>query len=371
MQFDKIHLFSMERRMAKYKDSILSAIDQVISGSTLILGPVVENFEQSFADYLQITHAIGVANGTDALEIALKALGIPEGSVVGTVANAANYSSLASMASGMTPHYLDINPSTLLLDLDSVKKGLPDDCNALVITHLYGSPVPETKAIVDYCHSIGIYVIEDCSQAHGAHINLKKVGTFGDVATFSFYPTKNLGGIGDGGMIVTSSDSVAGKARQLRQYGWSDKYKIDLLGGRNSRLDAVQAAILDRMLVHLDEENETRRTLSNRITREVNNSVVHFLETAPGSVYHLLVLKTQHRSSLVLHLNQLGIEHGVHYPFIDSCQVGRSTVDWSENLPCTSVASDQILTIPMHPYLREDEVLRIVDALNGFKIIEV
>ena len=223
MQSDKVHLFPMERRMAKYKDSILSAMDEVISGSALILGPAVAKFEQSFADYLQITHAIGVANGTDALEIAFKALGIPEGSVVATVANAGNYSSSALMASGMSPHYLDINPSTLLLDLEGVKKGLTLDCKAIVITHLYGSPVPETVAIVDYCHSVGIYVIEDCSQAHGAEINLKKAGTFGDVSTFSFYPTKNLGGIGDGGMIATSIDSVAGKTRQLKQYGWSEK----------------------------------------------------------------------------------------------------------------------------------------------------
>jgi dTDP-4-amino-4,6-dideoxygalactose transaminase len=171
-------------------------------------------------------------------------------------------------------------------------------------------------------------------------------------------------------MIATSIDSVAGKARQLRQYGWSEKYKIDLLGGRNSRLDAIQAAILNKMLVQLDDENEARRTFSNRVIGEVKNSAIQFLMGTSGSVYHLLVLKTQHRDALVSHLNRSGIESGIHYPFVDSCQVGRNSVKWSANLPWTSVAIDQILTIPMHPYLREDEILRIVDALNAFKISE-
>jgi dTDP-4-amino-4,6-dideoxygalactose transaminase len=171
-------------------------------------------------------------------------------------------------------------------------------------------------------------------------------------------------------MIATSIDSVAGKARQLRQYGWSEKYKIDLLGGRNSRLDAIQAAILNKMLVQLDDENEARRTFSNRIIREVKNSAIQFPMGTSGSVYHLLVLKTQHRDELVSHLNRSGIESGIHYPFVDSCQVGRNSVNWSANLPWTSVATDQILTIPMHPYLREDEILRIVDTLNVFKISE-
>ena len=234
---------------------------KVIGSGWYVLGQAVETFELAFADYCNASSCVSVASGTDALEMALRALGVGEQDEVITVANAGGYSTAAILACGAVPRYIDISLENLLIDLSSLPELLNDRTKVIIVTHLFGQAVAMDR-VMEIADKAGISVIEDCAQPHGARWNGRPVGSLGAVGCFSFYPTKNLGALGDGGVVISSDPEIVFRLKQLRQYGWGSKYRSVLPGGRNSRLDEMQAAVLSVKLPYLDSWNAERRTVA-------------------------------------------------------------------------------------------------------------
>src|SRR3989338_4412087 len=264
----------LNRHTQPIQTALSAAIERVLRSGWFVLGPEVKAFEEEFAGYCGVSHCASLANGTDALELALRALEIGPGKTVLTVANAGMYGTAAILATGALPVYADILPDTLLMDVGDLRRILDrQPVDAVIVTHLYGLLADATE-IVRLAHARKIPVIEDCAQAHGAMLRGQKAGSFGDIGCFSFYPTKNLGALGDGGAIVTGRADLAERVRQLRQYGWSSKYHADLVGGRNSRLDEMQAAVLRVMLPMLDRWNGRRREIAARYTKKIAHPAI-------------------------------------------------------------------------------------------------
>ncbi|MRR13653.1 DegT/DnrJ/EryC1/StrS family aminotransferase, partial [bacterium] len=249
------------RQVRDLRHELGQALDSVVDSGWFIHGRSHQSFEAAFAEYCGVAACVGVANGTDALEIALRAVGCGPGTEVVTVANAGGYTTTACLAAGATPVFADVDAETLEMSPRALEQVLSPSTKAVVITHLYGQ-MAEVEALSALARSRGIAVIEDCAQAHGAVRGDKKAGSFGDLACFSFYPTKNLGALGDGGAIVTDNRELAERCTMLRQYGWAGKYDARIAGGRNSRLDEMQAAVLLVKLPHLDGWNERRRAIA-------------------------------------------------------------------------------------------------------------
>ncbi len=359
----------LQRRIQGNRDELIRAVESVIDGGRLVMGPGVSRFQESFAEYLGVKHCIGVANGTDAIEIALRAVGVQGGDRVATVANAGMYTTTALQAIGSVPFFLDVDPTTYNTTLAEVERALVAGVNAIVVTHLYGLAVPEISAIAERCSRAGVPLLEDCAQSHGARIAGRCVGTFGDAASFSFYPTKNLGALGDGGAVVTNSDRIANNVSKLHQYGWSDKYRVEVLGARNSRLDEIQAAILSVFLPKLDEANNRRRTIANFYSTNISSKFVSLPENyGENYVAHLYVVRTQWRDELRAHLKSLNIATDIHYPIPDHRQPAISKNCSKVNLPITERLSSQVMTLPCYPELTNDEVHRVAQAVNSWKI---
>jgi dTDP-4-amino-4,6-dideoxygalactose transaminase len=361
-----VRLFDAARVQQPYRQAIDAAIAAVLDSGRYVLGPAVAGFEQSFAQYCGVAHAIGVGNGSDALELALRALGIGSGATVVTVANAGGYASTAIRACGAIPRYVEIDADTLLIDPAALASVLAERPGAVIVTHLYGRLAAIERVVAD-CASIGVPVIEDCAQAHGAERAARRAGSFGAIGCFSFYPTKNLGALGDGGALVTGDAALAARVRALRQYGWATKYRVDLDHGRNSRLDELQAAILNAKLPRLDRDNQRRRAIVAAYDGGLRNPQVRPPAGRGGSddVGHLYVLRCSRRDALVAHLAALGIDSDVHYPLPDHLQPAWRVAQ-PPALPATEAAAAEILSLPCHPALTDEEVARVIDAVNGF-----
>lgn len=362
---NRVKIFDMSRRIEKYRKEIDLAIQSVIQSSNFILGKKVAEFETHFAAYVGAKYCTGVANGTDALELSLIALNLPKGSSVLTIANAGNYSSTAILAVGLIPHYIDVDAATLNTSLDIIERTYSENIKCVIVTHLYGNPVLDIQEIADFCKKNNIALIEDCAQAHGASVSGRKVGSFGDMGTFSHYPTKNLGGLGDGGSVTTNSAILKERLDKLRNYGWSEKYLIDLKDGRNSRLDEIQASVLCNLLPTLDESNAIRSKIAAKYYSDIQNPSISFPKSSPGSVHHLFVILTDYREQLQNHLDRQNIENTIHYPVIDSNQIMRGGL-LTDNLENTHWTSRRILTIPCNPEMTENEICRTIEALNSF-----
>jgi dTDP-4-amino-4,6-dideoxygalactose transaminase len=335
------------------------------------MGNQVFAFELEFSQYLSAGFCVGVANGTDALEISLRALGVKAGSKVATVANAGFYTSAAAGAIGADCVFMDVSPENGLLIFDEAKRAIQEESpDVLVVTHLYGQAVPDTKKISEFAKSLGVDVIEDCAQAHGAKLEDRLVGTFGDLSTFSFYPTKNLGGIGDGGAIVTSRSDLRDSLLKIRQYGWADKYLVTQFG-RNSRLDELQAAFLRLRLPSLEDSNYKRISAARRYSQEiVERPGILSKVSRPwdGSyVAHLFTLKTRPdlRESLMNHLTVGGVGNTIHYPVPDH-QQPISVSGSIENLKATERWSSSILTLPLFPSIKDSELQHVIDTVNSW-----
>lgn len=343
------------------------AFKEVLHSGWYALGPQVSRFEKAFADYCGASNAVGVANGTDALQLVLLGLGIGAGDVVVAAANAGCYGTHAILATHATPRYADIDPLSFTLTADTLAAVDWHRVKAVIVTHLFGlmAPMPEILALAE---SHGVAVIEDCAQAHGATLEGRRSGSWGAVGCFSFYPTKNLGALGDGGAIVTSDGELAGKIRQLRQYGWGRKYQSCLEHGRNSRLDEVQAALLMEKLPSLDAWNERRREIARYYaTAIVHPDIRHPSVFDDRYVAHLYVIRTRRRDSLSAHLGACGIPCDIHYPIPDYRQpslVGRFP---GISLPTTEAACAEILTLPCFPEMTGDETGQVADAVNSWK----
>jgi dTDP-4-amino-4,6-dideoxygalactose transaminase len=357
----------LSRHTEPIQEQLAAATKRVLRSGWFVLGQEVSAFETEFAEYCGTRHCVSVANGTDALELSLRSLGIGPGKTVATVANAGMYSTIAILATGAAPVYADTLPDTLLMDVADFEHILgQQQIDAVVVTHLYGL-VGEVPRIVRLAHDYGIPLIEDCAQAHGAVLHGKKAGSFGDVACFSFYPTKNLGALGDGGAVVTGREDLADNIRRLRQYGWGTKYRADVAGGRNSRLDEIHAAMLRVMLPLLDGWNARRREIAARYTRTLCNPAV--ITPAIGAeeyVAHLYVVRAAERNGLKQHLAEIGIPSDIHYPIPDYRQPFYRDQLIGLDRPFTAKACDEVLTLPCFPEMLDEEVDIVSDRINAW-----
>jgi len=339
------------------------AIERVLARGWFILGPEVEAFEQEFAQACGVQACVGVANGTEALEVALCALEVGPGDEVATVANAGYYSSTAIRAAGALPRYVDIEPGSMNMDPAALAASLSPRIRAVIVTHLYGR-MAAMSALLEVAGRAGVPVIEDCAQAHGAALEGRPAGSWGLAGCFSFYPTKNLGALGDGGAVVTSDAALAQRLRRLRQYGWREKYRCGLAGGRNSRLDEMQAALLRAKLPYLPAWNERRRAIARAYSAALRTAPVAVPEGfGEDYVAHLYVIRAPRRDELRNALAAQGIMAEVHYPVPDHRQ---ETAPGGPPLPATEQAVSEILTLPCFPELTEAEVELVSRAVLEF-----
>lgn len=367
MTLKAIPVNSLSRHIEPLKDVLTAAAAKVVGGGYFVLGPNVREFESAFASYCGVEHCIGVANGTDALELSLRALGISAGDRVAVVANAAMYGTSAVLACGAEPVFIDIDASSATMDTAALEVALSKgNIKAVIVTHLYGQ-LAEIEDLAALCRRHGVGLVEDCAQAHGARNTQGLAGSFGDIASFSFYPTKNLGALGDGGAVVTHRDDLAERVRKLRQYGWTQKYTNGIAGGRNSRLDEIQASMLLLMLPHLDHWNQSRRTIAERYAKGIRNERIH-LNTSAGESYvaHLYVVRCDDRVALQQHLIENGIQTDVHYPIPDHRQPCLEERFADVHLPLTERDCLTVLTLPCFPELTDSEIDQVIDACNRF-----
>lgn len=353
-----------------YRTAIDDAIKRVLDRSWLVLGPEVKNFEKLFADYIEVSHCRSVANGTDALELALRALGMQAGDKVATVANAGMYTSTALLAIGCTPIFMDVDVVTQVVTQNEVERALQQGAKAVVVTHLYGQAQSNIADIAAKCHAAGVTLVEDCAQAHGARVNGKRVGSFGDIGCFSFYPTKNLGALGDGGAVVCQDAVLAEKVDRLRQYGWSAKYQVVMAGARNSRLDEMQAAILSVFLSHLDSWNARRREIASQYSTCITHPEV-ILPLAAGEDYvaHLYVVRSPKRDMLREYLRNQDIATDVHYPIPDHQQPLFGSHFSNVHLPNTEKLAQEVLTLPCYPEMTPEDVELVINAVNDWPLV--
>ncbi len=329
------------------------------------MGPQHDAFEREFADYCGVTHCLGVGNGTDALEIGLRALGCGPGDEVITAANAGGYATTATLLVGATPVFADVDAATQLLTVQSVEPLISPATRAIVVTHLYGK-LADVQPIIELASMTGVRVVEDCAQAHGAQRGGQRAGSFGDLGTFSFYPTKNLGALGDGGALVTNDDRLAQTIRMLRQYGWDRRYHQVLPHGRNTRLDELQAAVLRKKLTALDGRNERRREIARRYADAAEGTPLALLPVGDDSVAHLIVGLHPNRDDLRQRLAARGVETAVHYPLPDHMQPALANASWrSLALEATELAADRVVTLPSFPELSDAEVDYVCDCLRA------
>jgi dTDP-3-amino-3,4,6-trideoxy-alpha-D-glucose transaminase len=348
---------------------INAALLQVCEKGRYILGGETKAFEQEFAAYNGVAHAIGVGSGTEALHLALRACGIGPGDEVITVSHTAVATVAAIELTGATPVMVDIQPDTYTLDPACLQKALSARTKAIIPVHLYGHPA-DLGPILSIARQAGLKVIEDCAQAHGAIYKGKRVGQWGDLACYSFYPTKNLGGLGDGGAVVTNDATLAENIRLLREYGWAERY-VSRISGMNSRLDELQAAVLRIKLRTLDESNASRRRLAARYDELLPGCGLTLPKAGPhiSHVYHLYVVRSSRRNELQQHLKNAGIGALIHYPM----PIHRQPAYWGRIPPGGAVlmeterASAEVLSLPMYPELTAVEQDTVVRALRAFK----
>jgi dTDP-4-amino-4,6-dideoxygalactose transaminase len=369
------------------KNEIDAAIAEVLSKTAFVGGPFVSSFEEAFADFCNVKRCVGVGNGTDALFIALKALGIEQGDEVITAANSFIATSEAITMAGANVVFVDINPQTYNIDTVKLREFAEEKCvfdqstsqlinqstkrtvRAVIPVHLYGQPA-DMAPIIELAEKYNLKIIEDAAQAHGAVYKGRRIGSIGDAACFSFYPGKNLGAYGDAGAVVTDDPDLANKIRMLANHGRTEKYNHET-EGVNSRLDAIQGAVLGTKLKHLDEWSESRcknAYLYNEYLEDVN--VVKPIEIDDvRAVYHLYVVRVQNgrRQNLQDHLKAAGISTGIHYPIaLPNLNAYKYLNHLPDDFPEATRASNEILSLPMFPELQESQIEYIAAKIKEF-----
>jgi dTDP-4-amino-4,6-dideoxygalactose transaminase len=349
-----------------HKKEIDEAIAKVLNKGWYILGEEVKAFEKEFASWTGAAHGVGCGSGTEALHLAIAALGIGRGDEVITVAHTAVATVSAIELTGATPVFCDIDPETYTMDPVQLPALINNKTKAIIPVHIYGQAA-DIDPIMKVARENKIKVIEDCAQAHGATYKGKRVGSLGDLACFSFYPTKNLGAIGDGGMVVTSDSKLAEKCRLLREYGWAERY-VSHIAGWNTRLDELQAAILRVKLKYLEEDNKKR----NKIAGIYNNAlagtglVLPVVRQGNGHVYHLFVVRAKKRDELQKFLKEREIGALIHYPVPVHLQPAYKELAAAGSLPVTETAAKEILSLPIYPELKLEEAEKVITALKNF-----
>ena len=355
----------LSRVYTRHRTEIEAALAEVLASGWYVLGQAGEAFESAFATYCEAGFAVGVGNGTDAIELALRALGVGPGDEVISSPLSAAFTALAISRIGAIPVFADLAPGSCNLDPVAVAAAITDRTRALLPVHLYGQPA-DMDALLAIGRARGIPVVEDAAQAHGARWRGRRVGGLADAAAFSFYPSKNLGAFGDGGAVTTNDPALAERLRMLRNGGQSARYVHDILGA-NSRLDELQAAILSVRLRHLDADNARRRAIAERYTAALAGKAG--IRPPAGSpeaepVFHLYVIRSAERDALAARLAEAGVGTGLHYPTIIPEQPAYAFLD-APPCPEAATAAREVLSLPIQPELTEAEVERIVRALKA------
>ncbi|HET6317990.1 MAG TPA: DegT/DnrJ/EryC1/StrS family aminotransferase [Chloroflexota bacterium] len=340
-----------------------AAIARVLDSGWFLQGPELAAFEHDFAAYHSPDmHAVGVASGTDAITLALRAVGVQPGDEVLVPANAGVPPVAATVAAGAVPVFCDVDPRTHGLDPTDVGRRITPRSRAVLVVHLYGQPA-QVEALTQLASMKEVLLVEDCAQAHGATINGQKVGTFGDAAAFSFYPTKNLGALGDGGAVLTRDPHAAETARRLRVYGWRERY-VSQEHSTVSRLGELQAALLSVKLRHLDAWNAGRRSLAQRYRSRLDGIVALL---PPDGVFHLFVIRTSHRDTLRDFLRERGVASDVHYPLPTHLQTPYAHYGaGAGSLPITESLAQEVLSLPLYPELSDDDVEYVAGQVCAF-----
>ena len=349
------------------QSQINQAIESVIVGSGYIRGPQIEEFETAFAEMIGLNYIRGVASGTDALHLALRALDIGPGDEVITQTNTWISTAFAANHVGATPVLVDIDPDTLQMDIAALEQAITPNTKAVIPVHLFGHPAPMDQ-IVEICRTRNIKIIEDIAQAPLAELNGQMVGAFGDIACFSFYPSKNLGCLGDGGVIATNDASLAEKIRVLSDYGRSENSQHTIVG-YNSRLDTLQAAVLHAKLPYLKDWTDARRSHAARYNELLQGLPIKTPVEAANAkaVYHLYVIQVDNRDQCLDYLRQNGVMAQIHYPTPVHLQPCYSDLGYKEgDLPVAEAASKHILSLPLYPELTNAQIQTVVYTLQKF-----
>lgn len=368
-----VPFFDLSAAQAGMKADLELAAKAVIDSGWYITGRQLETFETSFAAYCGVKQVIGVASGLDALILTLRAwkqLGrLKDGDGVVVAANTFIATIMAIVENGLTPILVEPDERSFNLSSQGLLSALPQKPKAAIAVHLYGQlcPMPELREI---CDANGLLLLEDAAQAHGATLGGRKAGSFGHATAFSFYPTKNLGALGDGGAIATDDGELAARLRSIRNYGSAKKYVHEHIGV-NSRLDEMQAAFLSAKLPFLDVQNNARREIAARYMAEIDNPYVtmpHVLTEPESHVWHLFVLRCEDRASLTAHLAERGIHTAVHYPIAPHRQDCYDGLLSHYSLPLTERLHEEVLSLPMSPALTGEQVDHVVGAVNSFGV---
>ncbi|MCP1265087.1 DegT/DnrJ/EryC1/StrS family aminotransferase [Aeromonas hydrophila] len=364
-----VEFLSLKAINAQYQQELKDACARVIDSGWYIMGKELDRFEVEFSTYCGVKHTIGVANGLDALILVLRAwkeLGrLKSGDEVIVQANTYIASILAITENDLVPVLVEPNSDTYNLDPDLVRAAITPNTRAILPVHLYGqiSPMPELMAIAK---EYGLLVLEDCAQAHGAEIDGKRAGNWGDAAGFSFYPGKNLGALGDAGAITTNDDMLAKVLKSLRNYGSEVKYQ-NIYQGVNSRLDEIQAAMLNVKLKYLDEETVIRRQIAKRYVDEIVNPLIKLpsWDKVEHHVFHVFVVQSKDRQKLQRHLTDLNIQTIIHYPIPPHKQQAYLMLNY-KSLPLTEEIHRNVISIPISPVMEREQVDLVIDAMNSF-----
>lgn len=361
-----IPFLNMKQINARHKEQLMEKISAFIDSGWYILGREVEEFERRFAEYCDTDYCIGVANGLDALVLILKAYGIGMGDEVIVPSNTYIASILSITANGATPVLVEPSLDSYNIDPNFIEEKITERTKAIMVVHLYGLAC-DMRPIKKLADKYRLKIIEDCAQAHGAIYDGKKVGNLGDAAAFSFYPGKNLGALGDAGAITTNDEDLALKIKALRNYGSHKKYE-NKFKGVNSRLDEIQAAVLQVKLNDLDEDNLRRREIAQYYSANImNNKIIlpKVQRDVYSHVWHLYVIRSESREQLQRYMDENGVQSLIHYPIPPHKQ--EAYKEWNnEEYPISEKIHREVLSLPISPVMKEEEVLRVVEVLNAF-----
>lgn len=363
-----IKFLDLHKINERFRDETDERIKQVLDSGWYILGEQVSLFERNFAAFCGVKHCIGCANGLDALNLIIKAYGFSTGDEIIVPANTYIASILAISQNGCTPILVEPDIDTYNINPDLIEEKITENTKAIMVVHLYGQTV-EMDKVWDIAKRYNLKIIEDSAQAHGAMYKGKRAGNLGDAGGFSFYPGKNLGCLGDGGCVTTNDDELAYRIRAIANYGSDYKYH-HIFKGTNSRLDEIQAAVLDIKLKHLDEDNKRRREIAKFYRENIKNPniILPQLKEEENHVWHIFAVRVNDRDKLKKHLEDNGIETNIHYPTAPHKQ--ECYKEWKHlSLPISEIIHKQVLSLPISPVLTDDEVLKVVEVINGYRCI--
>ncbi len=363
-----IPLVDLRKQYDFLQKKIDKKLDEIFRSASFIKGPILESFENEFASFLKTKYCITVASGTDALYLSLLSLGIGKGDEVILPANTFIATAYAILYVGAKPIFVDVDPNSLNINSDLIEKNITKRTKAIIPVHLYGQP-SNMDRIMKISKKYKLFVVEDVCQAHGAAYKGKKVGTFGTLAAYSFYPSKNLGAYGDGGAITTNSSKLVKIIKSLREYGSTSKYTYSRIG-INSRLDALQAAILRFKLRYLETWNKRKLNLAtyyNNKLKVLSSITTPFIDEDSVPAYHLYVIRTPKRTQLIKYLSSRGIQTGIHYPTPLHMQKSLLSLGYKKgDFPVTETMASKILSLPIYPELTHKEQDYIVESIKSF-----